>query len=278
MKTKDYVKCENCGEKINISKELQEVRQESVLNLREKEKIINDLKGQLGDALRKAESGSVQLRGEIQELEIISLLKDLYPHDEITQSKKGSNAADVMQVVKLPNGTVCGKIYYESKRTKSWSNEWVEKLKKDNLSAKADILVLVTNALPKGMNRYGIKDNIWITQFDDFKELTLALRYGLIKLHAISIIQENRNTKMSLLYNYLTSIEFKNVFQAILDGLKKIKESHESEKVKTQSFWKEREKMMEQVLTNSIEFYASIKGIAGTAIPQIKMLEAPQAD
>lgn len=255
----------------------EQVQQESFLKLKEREKVIEDLKLKLDEAKQKAEQGSMQLQGEIQELEIIELLKDFHPLDEITQSKKGANAADILQVVKTQNGIECGKIYYESKRTKSWSNEWVKKFKQDNINTKADILVLVTNTLPKEIQRYGIVDGVWVCSFSDVKELSLVLRFGLLKVQQVAITNQGKETKMELLYNYLTSEDFKNVFESILVGFKTIQDSHASEKLKMQRLWKEREKVLEQVLKNSVEFYGSIKGIAGAAIPEIQMLSFRKA-
>ncbi|MGZ4054387.1 MAG: DUF2130 domain-containing protein [Bacteroidia bacterium] len=255
----------------------EQVQQESFLKLKERESVINQLKEQLDIAKRKAEQGSMQLQGEIQELEIIEVLSEFHPYDAISQSSKGANAADILQIVKTQNGAECGKIYYESKRTKSWSNEWVKKFKQDNLNAKADILVLVTNALPKGIQRYGIVEGVWICSFNDVKELSLVLRYGLLKLQSVAITQQGKESKMELLYKYLTSEDFKNVFESILEGFKTIQDSHQSEKLKMQRLWKEREKVLERVLSNSVEFYGSLRGIAGTAIPEVKMLEFRQA-
>lgn len=255
----------------------EQVQQEAFLKLREREKVIEDLKLKLDEAKRKAEQGSMQLQGEIQELEIIEILKEFHPFDEITQSKKGTNAADILQVVKTQNGSECGKIYYESKRTKSWSPSWVQKFKLDNINTKADILVLVTNALPKEIQRYGIVEGIWVCSFNDVKELSLVLRYGLLKLQQVAITQHGKESKMELLYKYLTSEEFKNVFESIIEGFKTIQDSHNSEKLKMQRMWKEREKTLEQVLSNSIEFYGSIRGIAGSAIPEVELLDFRKA-
>ena len=255
----------------------EQAQMESFLKLKEREKVIEDLKQKLDEAKRKAEQGSIQLQGEIQELEIIDLLMEAHPFDEITQSKKGANAADILQVVRTNNGAECGKIYYESKRTKSWSNEWVKKFKQDNLNTKADILVLVTNALPKGIERYGIIEGVWICGFNDVKELSLVLRYGLLKLQSVAITQQGRESKMELLYSYLTSEEFKNVFESILEGFRNLQEAHLDEKIRWQRLYAQRTKILEQMLSNAIDFYGSIKGIAGTAIPEFKMLELPKA-
>ena len=251
----------------------EQAQQESFLKIKEREKVIEDLKLKLEDAKRRAEQGSMQLQGEIQELEIIDILTEAHPSDEITQSKKGANAADILHTVRTANGAECGKIYYESKRTKTWSNDWVSKFKEDNLKAKADILILVTDALPKGIERYGIIDGVWICNMKDVKELSLVLRYGLLKLKAVSLTQQGKESKMEQLYKYLTSEEFKNVFESILNGFKTIQESHQSEKLKMQRMWKEREKVLEQVLANSVDFYGSIKGIAGAEIPEVGTLQ-----
>jgi hypothetical protein len=255
----------------------EQAQRDSFLKLREREKVIEDLKLKLEDAKRKADQGSMQLQGEVQEREIIEILQEFHPGDDISQTKKGMTGADVLQIVRTSNGIECGKILYESKQTKSWSKDWVSKFKQDNISAKADILVLVSSALPKEVERYGLVDGVWVCGINDVKELSLVLRYGLLKLQQVAITQVGKNTKMEMLYKYLTSDDFKNVFQGILEGFRKIQESHQSEKLRMQRYWKEREKMLELVLSNSVDFYGSIKGIAGSSIPEIQMLSLKKA-
>jgi len=286
MKTITKIKCPECGAEINIEDDLvrvrtsitEEAQKEWLLKFKEKENIIGDLKNQLGDALRRADQSSVQRQGETQELAILEVLTELYPCDEIIQSKKGSNGADVMQVVKLQNGSVAGKIYYESKRTKSWSNDWVPKFKEDSMNAGADVLVLVTNAFPKGFQKFGFIDGVWVCAFENVRELSLVLRIGLIKLHSVLATQNGKENKMQLLYTYLTSKEFHSVFESIIVGFKTLQTSHQDEKVKMQRFWKEREKTLEKVLTSSIEFYTNIRGISGAEVSEIKMLETSSVD
>jgi hypothetical protein len=251
----------------------EQVQQENFLKHREREKIISDLKLKLSEAVRKAEQGSMQLQGEVQELEIIKILQEFHPHDEITQSKKGANAADILQVVKTHNGNICGSIYYESKRVKSWSNSFIPKFKQDNQKQKSDVLVLVTSALPKGIQRYGLIEGIWVCSFQDVKELSLVLRFGLLKLQQVAITQQGKESKMELLYKYLCSEDFKGVFESILDGFKRLQDSHHSEQLKMKRLWAERQKVLEQVLSTSAEFYGSIRAIAGKSIAEIPMLE-----
>ncbi|MFH1824550.1 MAG: DUF2130 domain-containing protein [Candidatus Firestonebacteria bacterium] len=272
----------NLEKEKEISKKLSEERQkikqqteeEYMFKLKEAKKINEDLKTQLGEAQRKAEQGSVQLQGEIQELEIENILKTFYPIDEITGVEKGQKGADILQTIRNNQGQACGKIYYESKRTKSFQNTWIQKLKEDNLDVKADILVLVTESLPEDITKYSLKDGVWICSFLEFKGLSLVLRYGLIQLYNVKFTQQNKGTKMELLYGYLTSLEFKDQFEAIMEGFRTLQESNNDEKYKMQKIWKEREKQLEKILTNAVNFYGSLKGIVGSSIPQIKMLES----
>jgi len=270
---KTDIRCPHCGKTIQLDNYKEEIQQESLLKIREKEKVISDLRIKLEDAKRVAEQSSMQLQGEVQELEIINILSDLYPFDDIIQSKKGANAADILQTVRYQNGVITGKIYYESKNTRQWSNGWIPKLKKDNLVAKADVLVLVSATLPKEIHRYGLIDGVWVTGFDYIKELSLVLRHGIIKIHALSATKDGKESKMGQLYKYLTSDDFKSTFESLLEGFQNIRDSHNSEKVKQMRLWKEREQNFDQILSSSIEFYGTLKGIAGSALSNIPMLE-----
>lgn len=262
-------------EKQRIQKQLEE---SSFFKIKEKEKIIDQLKEQLEDAKRKAEQGSVQLQGEVQEIEIENLLRQLYPIDEITEVKKGQRGADVLHEVRNSQGSLCGKIYYESKRTKDFQKAWLDKLKNDNLQVKADILVLVSEALPEGTDKYGLHDGIWICSFHEVKALSLVLRHSIIQVHTVNQAHKGKGTKMELLYEYLTSNEFRSQFEAIMKGFKELQDSYFDEKLKMQKIWKEREKQLDRILANAVDFYGSLKGIAGSSIPQVEMLETNEAD
>jgi hypothetical protein len=256
----------------------EELQMESFLKIKEKENIIESLSKKLDEARQRATQGSMQLQGEAQELIIEQMLRELYPFDTIEEIKKGANGADCLQIIRTQSGIEAGKILYESKNTKSWSKGFVKKLKQDNLSCKADILVIVTKSMPAEIEgKYGLMDGVWITTLNNLRDLSLLLRYGLLKTYAVLITQEDKKDKMSLLYNYLTSEEFKSVFESILDGFKSLQDAHHDEKRKLQLLWKRREKHLEQVLGSTIEFYGSIKSISENSIPIIPMLEIPKA-
>lgn len=245
------------------------------LRLKEKEEQLEMLKKQLQEAQRKAEQGSMQLQGEVQELAIEEWLREKFPFDTIDEVKKGARGADCMQIVHTREHQNCGKIYYESKRTKDFQRSWIEKFKADMRDKGADIGVLVTEVMPSELDRMGLIDGIWVCNFDEFKGLVSVLRENIIKIHHVGLSQENKSDKMSILYSYLISNEFKMQIEAIVEGFTGMQADLDSEKRSMQRIWKQREKQIEKVLDNTINMYGSIKGIAGNAIGNIKALELP---
>lgn len=248
---------------------------ENTLKIKELEKKLEDQTKLAEEMKRKAEQGSMQLQSEIQELELENILRNLYPYDEVTEVKKGQRGADVIQIVKTNQGNDCGKIYYESKRTKNFEYGWLQKLRDDNLEVKADVLVIVTEAMPTDNEfKYFYKDGVWVCSFWEIKGFSLVLRQGLLQVQAVTITQQGKDTKMELLYDFLTSQEFRGQFEAIIEGFKSLQDDYSDEKLKMQKIWKEREKQLEKILSNAVNFYGSLKGIAGASIPDIKMLES----
>ena len=178
-----------------------------------------------------------------------------------------------MQIAHTREAQDCGKIYYESKRTKEFQKSWIWRFTADMRDKGADLGVLVAEAMPNDMDRMGIYEGIWICSFEEFKALCAILRESVIKVHYAQKSQENRNDKMSMIYNYLTSTEFKMQIEAIVEGFTQMQSDLDSEKRSMQRIWKQREKQIEKVLENTIGMYGSIKGIAGQAIGNIKALE-----
>jgi len=259
-------------EKQKIKKQSDE---ENTLKIKELEKKLEDQTKLAEEMKRKAEQGSMQLQGEIQELELENILRNLYPYDEVKEIKKGQRGADIIQIVKTIQGIECGKIYYESKRTKNFEYGWLQKLRDDNLEAKADVLVIVTEVMPIDSEfKYFYKEGVWICSFSEIKGFSLVLRQGLLQIQSVTITQQGKETKMELLYDFLTSQEFRGQFEAIIEGFKSLQDSYSDEKLKMQKIWKEREKQLEKILSNAVNFYGSLKGIAGASIPDIKMLES----
>ena len=261
---------------IEEKEKIRKIEQEkNELVVREMQKQLDDQKKLTEEMKRKQEQGSMQMQGEVQELAIEDWLTTNFPLDTIEEIKKGARGGDCIQVVHTRNRQNCGTIYYESKRTKDFQPSWIEKFKNDIREKGADIGVLVTEAMPSDMERMGLKEGIWICTYEEFKALSLALRESIILVSNASIAQENKGDKMHLLYDFLTSKTFTMQVEAIVEGFTQMKIDLDSEKRAMQRIWKQREKQIEKVITNTIDMYGSVKGIAGSAIPEVKALELP---
>src|SRR5690554_2971575 len=248
------------------------------LKFKELQKQLEDQKKLTEEMKRKQEQGSMQMQGEVQELAIEEWLSAQFPLDSIEEIKKGARGGDCIQVVNTRSIQNCGKIYYESKRTKDFQPAWIEKFKADMRDKGADVGILVTEAMPSDMDRMGIRDGVWICSFPEFKGLCAVIRESVIQLRMAVSSQENKGDKMHMLYDFLTSNTFRMQIEAIVEGFTQMKNDLESEKRSMQRIWKQREKQIDKVVTNTIDMYGSIKGIAGNAIQTVKALELPGAE
>ncbi len=257
-------------EKERIAKELSD---QSELKFRQKEEQMEGLRRQIDEMKRKAEQGSMQLQGEVQELAIEEWLMGHFPLDIIDEIKKGARGGDCIQSVHTREMHNCGTIYYESKRTKDFQSAWIEKFKTDIRDKGANIGVIVTEVLPKGYERMGLYEGIWVCKYEEFKALAFILREGIVNVARANRNQENRTEKMGILYDYLTGNEFRLQVEAIVEGFAQMQSDLEKEKRAMTSIWKQREKQLAKVLESTIGMYGSIKGIAGNAIGSIQALE-----
>lgn len=236
------------------------------LQMEQQQKLIEELK-------RKSEQGSMQLQGESQEILLEEILKESFPFDMIEEVGKGVEGADCIQTIRNNGGNICGKIIYESKRTKAWSNNWIDKLKTDKRNTGADMAILVTQTFPKDMDRFGEKDGIWVCGFNEVAGLAHALRSGIIKIYDAQKAQEGKGDKMQMLYDYLTGNEFRGQVEAITEGFMALKQGISRERIQMEKIWKEREKQLEKVLLSTSGMYGSVKGIAGSSVADIPLLD-----
>ncbi len=263
------------NEKLDLEREKIEkaLHEKNELKFKQQEEQLEMLRNELKNAQRKAELSSQQFQGEVQELAIEEFLRQKFPLDSIEEIKKGQRGGDCIQVVHTREFQNCGKIYYESKRTKEFQKAWVEKLKSDMREIGADVGVIVSEALPKEMERMGLFEGVWVCSFEEFKGLSTVLREGVVQVGLAKKSQENKGDKVNLLYHYLTSSEFSMQVNAIIEGFEQLRADLESEKRAMARIWKSREKQIDKVFEGTINMYGSIKGIAGNAIGQVKALE-----
>lgn len=243
------------------------------LKIKEYQKQSDDQKKLIEEMKRKQEQGSMQLQGEVMELAIEEWLANNFPLDSIDEVKKGANGADCLQIVNTRELQNCGSIYYESKRTKAFQPSWIEKFKNDIRTKRANIGVLVTEVMPAGMERMGMRDGIWICTYEEFKGLSAVLRQSLIQVSQAVQAQENKGDKMSMLYDFLTSNEFRLQIEGIVEGFTQMQGDLDAEKRAMQRIWKQREKQIEKVVHNTLGMYGSIRGIAGNAVQTVRALE-----
>jgi hypothetical protein len=241
--------------------------------LEDQKKLAVEMERRAEEMQRKADQGSMQLQGEVQELALEQLLRTAFPFDTITEVGKGVRGADCILTIRNNHGQECGKIIYESKRTLTFSPDWIEKLKADMRSQGADVAIIVTQTLPKDMNGFGEKEGVYICSFAEVRALTQVLRNGVIQLFIAARSQENKGDKMNLLYDYLTSGEFAEQWKAIREGFHSMRQSVQRERDTMERLWKAREKQLEKVLLNVAHVRGSIEGIAGKDAIDINLLE-----
>jgi len=247
------------------------------LKVKELEKQLDDQKKLAEEMKRKAEQGSMQLQGEVQELILEDLLRVNFPFDLISEVGKGVRGADCVQTVRNQFGQECGRIIYESKRTKDFGADWIEKLKKDMRSIGVDVAVIVSQCYPKGMDCFGEKDGVWICSFDEVRAVAYILRDGILKLSNLAKSQDNKGDKMHLLYDYLISSEFSEQWKAIREGFLSMRMSIQKERDAMEKLWKAREKQLEKVLLNAAHIQGSIEGIAGSDVIQLSLTDDDDA-
>ena len=278
LEMKEAIEAENqvkLNETLNLEREKIRKQEDdkNELKFAALQKQLEDQKKLTEEMKRKQEQGSMQLQGEVMELAIEEWLASQFPLDTINEIKKGANGADCLQIVNTRELNNCGTIYYESKRTKAFQPAWIEKFKNDIREKNANLGVLVTEVLPTGMERMGMKDGIWICTYEEFKGLSAVLRQTLIQVSKAVQSQENKGDKMAMLYDFLTSNQFHLQMEGIVEGFTQMQTDLNSEKRSMQRIWSQREKQIDKVIDNAINMYGAIRGIAGNAVQTIKALE-----
>jgi len=259
-----------------VVEETEKARDEERMKNAELQKKLDDQTKLINEMKRKTEQGSMQTQGEVQELAIEEYLENTFSRDIIEEISKGKRGGDCIHIVRDHYENECGRILYESKRTKHFSHEWISKVKDDMRLKQADIGVIVTEALPEGMTRFGEIDGIWICTFIEFKALSLVFRNNLSRIGEVLAAQENKGEKMQLIYRYVTSNEFKQKLEAAFESYQDMQEDLAKEKILFTSQWAKREKRLLKAMENLVSLYGDVRGIAGGAVQEIKALELPE--
>jgi len=246
----------------------------------EQQYVIAQLKKQLTDATkakddlaRKLEQGSQQTQGEVLELELEEILKAEFPQDEIVPVPKGVKGADVIHKIIDRSGRLCGQIIWESKKTKAWSEGWIQKLKDDQRAIKADLAVIVSIVLPTEVKGFSLRDGVFVCDVKLAVNLASLLRYDLLKVSEANRALTGKEEKRDVVYAYVNSVDFKQRIQTIAEAFIEMKNDIDKEKRSYQAIWAKREKQVQRVIDNTFGIYGDLKGLTGGAIQEIKMLE-----
>ncbi len=256
----------------------QQSEQQHLLKLQEKEQQIQGLRDSLLDAKRKSEQGSQEAQGEALELSLEASLRQAYPQDEIVAVAKGVRGADVQQVVRNGAMQECGSVLWELKNTKAWSQAWVQKLKDDMRAAKAQFAILVTVAMPPNMQHFGLLEGVWVCDLQSYKGLITALRQQLIEVDFVKQASQGQQSKSEVVYDYLMSDAFRSKIEAIVESFNAMEMQLIRERRALEKQWKEREQLINRMMTNTVGMYGEIKGIVGQTLPEIKQLELDDED
>ena len=252
-----------------------EAEDEQKLKVMEKEQTIVAMQKQIEDLKRRAEQGSQQLQGEVQELEIENLLRTKFPFDAIEPVPKGEFGGDVLHRVVGAGGQSGGTILWEFKRTKNWSDGWLAKLRDDQRTAKAEIAVIVSQVLPKGVETFELVEGIWVTHPRAALPVAAILRQSLLELALARQSSEGQQTKTEMVYQYLTGPRFRQRVEAIVEAFSTMQEDLDKERKAITKQWAKREEQIERVMGATVGMYGDLQGIAGKSLQEIEGLEFP---
>jgi len=248
------------------------------LKVMEKDQTIASMQQKIEELKQKAEQGSQQLQGEVQELELENLLRAKFPFDSIEPVPKGEFGGDILQRVVSQGGQPSGTILWETKRTKNWSDGWLVKLREDQRTAKAEISVLVSQVLPKGVEAFDVVDGVWVTSPRAALPVATVLRHTLLQVGMARQVSEGQQTKTEMIYQYLTGPRFRHRVEAIVEAFSTMQEDLDKERKAIMKQWAKREQQIERVMGATVGMYGDLQGIAGKSLQEIDGLELPMLE
>ena len=255
-----------------------EAEDSAKLRLAERDQTISSMQQKIEELKQKAEQGSQQLQGEVQELELENMLRSKFPFDAIDPVPKGEFGGDALQRVNSQSGMPCGTILWESKRTLRWSDGWLAKLREDQRTAKAEVCVLVSQALPKGVETFDLIEGVWVTSPRAALPVATMLRQGLLQVTQTRALSQGQQTKKEMVYDYLTGARFKQRVEAIVEAFSSMQEDLDKERKAITKQWSKRQEQIERVMNATVGMYGDLQGIAGKSLQEIEGLEFSSLD
>lgn len=246
------------------------------LKIAEKDKQLESARKANEDLQRKLNQGSQQMQGEILELDLEEAIANEFRDDLIQPVEKGIKGADIKHIVRSPKGTECGVILWEIKRTKAWTEGWVQKLKDDLRNTKANIPVIITEVMPKDVKEdIKLHNGVYVVKPSSALVLAGLLRKGLLDVGREKAVAKHRNTSSEALYDFVTSHEFAQQIEAMVEVYMEMMTDISKEKAIYDRSWAKRESHARKLLSSTANIIGSMQGQLGAgAMPRIKGLEA----
>ncbi len=286
MKAKRELEAERESLQLQVHRQLEEERAAIVagtterleeswqLKLREKDLILEQMNKRIENLQAAADQKRAGLQGEVLERAIEDVLREAFPSDAIEPVKSGKRGADVVQRIRSGRGE-CGTLLWESKNHKHWSDAWIDKLRSDQQAEKADVAVVVTAALPAGVDHIGFVRGVWVCDFASVVPLAIALRHQLDAIKQARIIGTNRSQVLDDVYEYVCGREFQHYITNTVVAALTMKAELDAERTAAERLFKKREKQIEAQVRNLAGLYGGLQGIAGGALQPVAPLELP---
>jgi hypothetical protein len=250
-------------------KAMQDAASEYEHKLAEADKQLLDTRKQLDVASRKAAQRSQQLQGEVQELSLEATLRAAFPLDVIEPVAKGQQGGDVLQHVVAPGDRQCGTILWESKRTKNWSDQWLQKLRDDQRAAEADVAIILSTTMPKSITRFGQLQGVWVTDWESAIALAGTLRHTCIQIASAKVAAEGQDHKMAAVYDYLTNPKFQARIESIVEAAVSMQTDLATEKRAMTKQWSKRDANIKRMIDGAAGMHSDLQGIAGSALADV---------
>lgn len=212
---------------------------------------------------KQIENKTAQEIGEGPEADLFDLLRGAFEGDRIRRVAKGLSGADVIHEV-VRNGQVCGKIVYDSKSRNAWKNEFVTKLRADQLAERAEHAILSCNKLPQGAQQVHVQDGVIIANPQRVLALAQILRRHVIETHELRIGNEKRDEKTAELYAFITSDRCKQLLEQIAMQAQRLLELEAAEERAHRVTWEKRSKLIRSVQKVHSDICFEIERVIGT--------------
>jgi hypothetical protein len=237
--------------------------QQHAVELEQKAIEVRRLTDQI-EALRHTASVAQELQGEAQEVVLRDLLASVCPHDLVSDVPRGKRGGDLLHEVRNAIGQRAGLVLWECKSAKTWSEGWIEKLKFDQRACEADVAVLVSTVLPRGIEHVGLHNGVFVASLPAATGVAHLVRHLVLRLATARADSTTRDFQLRELHEVLCSNAFRLRCQSIFDSVAAMSRDLESERASAHRWFARRERQIAQFSHAAAEVVGQIEGATGT--------------